>query len=730
MDGTITYVNEAFAAMHGRTVAELLGRHLSVFHSADQLARVDALIEELRRGGRFVAEEVWHVRADGSPFLTLMSGTVILDEQGRPEFMAATVIDITARKRVEEALRASESMFRTLAETVSVFILIVRGDRILYGNPVTEAILGYSRQELMALESAWTAIHPDFRELARARGHARERGESVPSRYELKVLTKSGTERWVDLASSRFEFEGAPAVLATGVDITDRKRAEEALRVSETNFRTLSETIPVAITITRGPRVLYVNSAAETITGHNRQELLGLESYWNVVHPDFRELVRERGVLRERGEAVPSRYEVKLLTKGGAERWVELSASYFEFDGAPATLATGIDVTDRKQAMEALRIAQERLELALRGADLGVWDWNVPTGQVTYDERWVQMLGYAACELEPGYRTWETRVHPDDLPRVKGILQAHLDGHTPFYEVEHRLRTKTGEWKWILARGQVVVRDGRGAPLRCTGTHLDLTDRKRAEEAVRQHQEQLAHVARVATVGEMASGLAHELSQPLTAILYYVQGCNRRLQVGAGGTAEALDTLQKIAVQAARAGEFIRRLKAFVRNAVPQRVPADLNAIVHEALRLAVSDVRSRHVAVRLELAENLPNVQGDPLQIEQVLLNLIRNAVDAMETTPTDQRELWIHTHPGPRRTVCFGIRDTGAGLTPEVAERVFDPFFTTKSAGTGLGLSISRTIIENAHGGKLWVKPDPRGGASAGFALPTRKGSRRARK
>ena len=159
-------------------------------------------------------------------------------------------------------------------------------------------------------------------------------------------------------------------------------------------------------------------------------------------------------------------------------------------------------------------------------------------------------------------------------------------------------------------------------------------------------------------------------------------------------------------------------------------MPADLNAIVHEALRFAAADVRSKHVAVRLDLAEDLPKVQVDPLQIEQVLLNLIRNAVDAMEETPTDQRELWIRTHTGPHRTVCVGVRDTGAGLTPEVAEQVFDPFFTTKSAGTGLGLAISRTIIEDAHGGNLWLKPDPRGGAMAGFALPARKGGEHAGK
>jgi PAS domain S-box-containing protein len=728
LDGKITYVNEAFAAMHGRTVRELLGQPLSVFHNAGQMARVDALNERLRREGRFVAEEVWHVRADGREFPALMSGTTILDDQGRAEFMAATAIDITDRKRAEEALRASEHKFRTLAETVSVFIMIVRGDRVLYANSAAEAILGYSRQELMALESAWTTIHPDFRELARARGHARQRGESVLPRYELKLLTKAGTERWVDLAASRFEFEGATAVLATGVDITDRKQVEEALQVSETNFRTLAETIPVAITITRGPRVLYVNSAAEAITGYDRQELMGLESYWDVVHPDFRELVRERGVARERGEPVPSRYEIRLLPKGGEERWVELSASFFEFDGAPATLATGIDVTDRKRAEEALRIAQERLELALRGADLGVWDWNVPTGHMTYDERSARMMGYAPGELTSDYRTLETQVHPDDRPRVRDTLQAHLAGLTPFFEAEHRLRTKSGEWKWILARGQVVVRDERGAPIRCTGTHLDLTDRKRAEEAVRTHREQLAHASRVSLVGQMASGLAHEMAQPLSAMLYYARGCSSRLDDGAWGIPEARQTLGKIATQAERAGKVIHRLKAFVRRAEPQRLPADINTLVRDVLDLSVPDTRANRVAVRLELADGLPAVNVDQVEIEQVILNLIRNGIDAMGPNAAEARELVIRTGAGPGAQVVVSVEDNGPGVPRDLEQRVFEPFFTTKPAGTGLGLPISRSIIE-AHGGTLQIEAGSPRGARFSFSLPAAAGEEEAR-
>lgn len=467
MQGRVTYVNAAFAAMHGRTVSEVLGQHLSCFHSAAQMQDVNKLNRQLVRHGSVAAQEVWHVRADGHEFPTLMTSTIIRDEQGRPEYMAATAIDIT-----------------------------------------------------------------------------------------------------------------------------DYKRAEDALRQSESRFRTLAETVPVAIAITCGPRVVYVNSTAAAISGYPREELLQLSSYWDLVHPDFRDLLQARAAARRRGESLPSRYELKVLNKDGAERWIELSAASFEYDGDPATLATGVDITDRKQA----------------------------------------------------------------------------------------------------------------------------------EEAVRRHQEELARVGRVSLVGEMASGLAHELAQPLSAILYYARGCTARLNVGSWGASDAIAALGKIATQAERAGEFIRRLKAFIRKAEPHRAVSEINAVVHEAVSFAAPEARHGRIPLELELAADLPRVVVDPIQIEQVILNLVRNGIEAMDRTPADERRLMIKTSAGPNNTVCVSVRDAGRGLTPEIAAQAFDPFFTTKPGGTGLGLSISRSIIE-AHEGELWLRPDPYHGSTFGFTLPAAK-------
>jgi PAS domain S-box-containing protein len=375
-----------------------------------------------------------------------------------------------------------------------------------------------------------------------------------------------------------------------------------------------------------------------------------------------------------------------------------------------------------------LHATRERLELALRGADLGLWDWNVPTGRVVYDERWVQMLGYAPGELAPTYHTWETRVHPEDLPRVLHALQEHLEGRTPFYEVEHRLRTKTGEWKWILARGQVVLRDRYQGPIRCAGTHLDLSARKRAEEMMRMHQEQLLHASRISLVGEMAAGLAHHMAQPVSAMLYYARGCAAHLEAGTWGIAEARQTLQKIATQAKRGGEFIHRLKAFVRREEPQRLPVDINTLIHDVLDLSSAEAQASHVIVQLELTAGLPAVVVDRVQIEQVLLNLLRNGIDAMDRTPFDARQLVIRTCTDPDERVSVTVEDTGPGVPSGLEQQIFDAFFSTKPAGTGLGLSISRSIIE-AHEGRLWLSRAPGRGAIFGFTLPAEAGDEHGR-
>jgi two-component system sensor histidine kinase DctS len=250
------------------------------------------------------------------------------------------------------------------------------------------------------------------------------------------------------------------------------------------------------------------------------------------------------------------------------------------------------------------------------------------------------------------------------------------------------------------------------------GSLLDITERKRARELVRQQEEKLAATARLVTVGEMASTIAHELNQPLSAIASYTTGCLNLLGAGEVARGELEEALRKTAQQAQRAGRIIRRVHDFVRKSEPSRTPVRMNAVVEEALGFADAEARKRKVRIHARLADDDPQIEADPVLLQQVVLNLLRNAMDAMAATPPERREIRVATEAGVHG-VTVSISDRGCGISPEVREQLFQPFFTTKAEGMGMGLNICRSILE-LHNGRVWAEPNPEGGTVFSFSLP----------
>jgi two-component system sensor histidine kinase DctS len=250
------------------------------------------------------------------------------------------------------------------------------------------------------------------------------------------------------------------------------------------------------------------------------------------------------------------------------------------------------------------------------------------------------------------------------------------------------------------------------------GSVLDITERKRARERLRQQEEKLATTARLVTVGEMASTIAHELNQPLSAIASYTTGCVNLLEAGAPPQAELREALRKTAQQAQRAGRIIQRVHDFVRKSAPTRVPVRVNAVVEEAVGFAEGEARKRRVRIETRLAGADPEIQGDPLLLQQVVLNLLRNAMDAMAETPTAAREIRVATVAADGQ-VTVSIADRGCGIAPGVREQLFEPFFTTKAEGMGMGLNICRSILE-LHRGRVWADANPEGGTIFSFSVP----------
>ena len=348
-----------------------------------------------------------------------------------------------------------------------------------------------------------------------------------------------------------------------------------------------------------------------------------------------------------------------------------------------------------------------------------------PSGRVVTEwmtGAFARITGYSPQEmkdLEPSGGGFSL-VHPDDrlvaLARVNRLLSGQEDTS------EFRIIAKGGEVRWIRESGRPEW-DAQNGVMRVFGAAQDVTERKLAEEEARAREAELAHVLRLGTMGEMAAGLAHEINQPLSAIVSYARGCTRRLRSGVAQAAALLEPIEQIAAQAMRANEIVQRLLLFVRKQKPARTRAEVGDLVREVTHLLDGEARKRGIQLRMELASALPEVEVDRIQIEQVILNLVRNALEATPDGLPDPT-LIIRTERDADGCVAIAVSDQGEGLTAEKVDQVFEPFFTTKRAGLGMGLAISRSIVRG-HGGRITACANPGRGATFRFTLPIAGGS-----
>lgn len=366
---------------------------------------------------------------------------------------------------------------------------------------------------------------------------------------------------------------------------------------------------------------------------------------------------------------------------------------------------------------EELRENAESMSLAAGAAQLALWRWDIPQGGI-----WVSPSGRGLHGIPSGeniglHRFMDT-LHADDREPTRLRLQCALVGDGAFH-AEYRVLLPEGAVRWIVARGTVEFNGGR-RPVRMSGVSIDITERKAAEMEAAQHRSELAHVTRVTTLSELSGSLAHELNQPLAIILSNAQAAQRLLAQSPPDVAEVSDILADIVGEDRRAGEVLQRLRALLKRGEIASLPVSVNDAIEDVLHLAQGDLIGRGVAVVRGLAEGLPAILGDRVQIQQVLLNLILNGADAMSANLPGARRLHIVTAQHDS-TVRVSVRDEGCGLPPDT-EKVFRPFFTTKAHGLGMGLAICRTII-GAHGGRLWAEAHPERGASFHFELSALK-------
>ena len=379
------------------------------------------------------------------------------------------------------------------------------------------------------------------------------------------------------------------------------------------------------------------------------------------------------------------------------------------------------DITEIKKVEETLReVETHKLAIALASAEMGSWDWDIKTGQVIFNERWAKIRGYQLNEIKPHVSTWENGIHPEDFPAYHAALVAHLENQTPFFQAEYRVRTRSGSLVWVMNRGTVIKRDLEGSPLRMAGIEMDITERKCREQQDKDHLDQLAHVTRLGLMGEMASGIAHELNQPLSAISSYTQVSLNLVNTESPDLVKLTEILFKTQGQALRAGRIIHNMREFLKSHAKQRSTTDINALIHDAVGLCIAELKQNSVMLILELENNLPPVFVDQIQIEQVIINLIRNSIDVLQSLPVEQqRQLSIHSRLTLNNDIQISVKDNGAGLDADQQQKILTPFYTTKTNGMGMGLAISRSLIE-AHEGTLHFNSKPGKGTTFYFTLP----------
>lgn len=592
--------------------------------------------------------------------------------------------------------------------------------RILDVNQATLQLFG-ARDRMQLLGGLDRILTPEAMEVFREELVSVAEGQTF-FQSEVKCNTLQGTPVDVIL-SVRLSPEVSESHYAvmTMVNITYRKQTEEALRASEGRWRAIFETAAEAIIVTdEAGKVASFNGAAERTFGYTADEMLGEEAHRLTLAPTERCDSTLANCLCFPQTAVHGAVREGIgRRKDGTTVPVAVAASKFIIGKRRFFASILSDITDRKRAEQALRESERRLATLLS---------NLPgmAYRRLLDEQWTtlfvsrgarQLTGYKADELMSRHVHYMDLIQPDDRARVRLAVREAVS-RRQCYQLEYRIRGRDGRERWVWEQGEGVF-DFNGAPLAVEGFITDITDRKQAEEQARQHRAQLAHLDRVNTMGTMAAGIAHEISQPLTAINAYAQAVKRRIIAGTADTAKLLDLVGKITAAAERAGAVMTKLRSLLKQGNTHHERLDVNELVRGVIDLVKVDSRFLHFKIDLGLTPVAPKAMGDTVQIQQVVLNLIRNAMDAMEAVPSADKIITVSTFQEGEAEVGIAIGDRGLGMSDEVAARLFTPFFTTKESGLGMGLPISQSIIES-HGGKLWYTRNKDRGMTFHFSLP----------
>ena len=497
------------------------------------------------------------------------------------------------------------------------------------------------------------------------------------------------------------------------------QESEARLRASEERWRLVFENSTLGIMLTdHDHRFLVANRALQTMIGYTAQELQKLSPV-DIISEEEREAARRR--LAELRTGKRANYEVvtRYRRKDGSPIWVNTFVSTIPGgeNSPPIFIATAIDITDRHKAESELRRFATYLSEAEKLSHTGCWAMNTKTGELFWSEEEWRIFGLHPETTQLSYQVYLDLVHPEDRAAFEEASLRAVRNKEP-YDILFRAVLRDGTIKHLHTVGKPQVEES-GAVVEYIGVTMDETERVRANAAMHEAQAELARVARLTTMGELAASIAHEINQPLAAVVASANAALRWLAHTPPNLEETRDSITAILNEGHRASEVTGRIWSLLKHHEPAYVELDINDVIREVLELTVTALRRRDVVIQTQLAAALPQALGDRVQLQQVVMNLIMNGADAMSAVADRPRILHIRSQIDGAGSVLVSVEDSGTGIDEAVRDHIFKPLFTTKSTGMGMGLSICRSIVE-AHGGKLWATPATPYGTDFRFTIP----------
>ena len=504
-------------------------------------------------------------------------------------------------------------------------------------------------------------------------------------------------------------------------DITEQEEARQKLREAEERYRTVADfTYDWEYWESPEGEMIYVSPSCERISGYEAKAFLDnsdlLEQIIDPEDVDQWNHHRHNASTRTGSTEI----EFRIHTKEGEIRWIEhvCQPAYDEEGKFLGIRASNRDVNSRKKAEEELKKKDQLLEDAQRIAHLGSWDWNIITNELVWSDEVYRIFGLSQEKFSATYDAFLERVHPDDRRSLKSAVEQALNDPNTNYNIAHRIIIQDDSERIVRERGNVVFGKG-GKPYRMVGTVQDITDIRLMEAETRKLRSEISHMDRVSMMGVLSAGISHEINQPLAAILSNAQAALRFLDKDQPDIKEVKEALQDIVADNKRAGEIVHSIRNIVGKTTIEPEKINLNQTYMEVLSLVNSEMLERKISLTERLQTDIPYIYGNRVQIQQVILNLLMNAMNAVTMGVSESREIMISTCYLEHEGIISRVSDSGPGIKSDQLETIFDSFKTNKTSGLGIGLSICRAIAEK-HNGKIWAENRPEGGAVFIFRLP----------